>query len=217
MRQNAAMAVDLRSVLTSSSTAVVTMEMQGATLGAQAVLPMLRDVADEHGVLDAAVRLCQGARRAGVKVVHCVAEERADRAGSKINSRLQAVSAKAAGPGRTALEVGTAGSQVVPELGPEPTDLVVGRLHGLTPFMSTSLDQVLRNMGVTTIIAAGVSLNVGVLGLALNAVDLGYTVVLPIDAVAGVPWEYGQTLLDNTFAMIATLTTVDEVLAAWAP
>lgn len=210
------MAVDLAAQLAPARTAVVTMEMQGATLGAQAVLPMLRDVASEHGIVDAAARLCAAARAAGVRVVHCTAEERADRAGSKINSRLQAISAKAAGPGRTALEIGTAGAQVIAELGQTPDDIVLGRLHGLTPFMSTSLDQVLRNLGVDTIVAAGVSLNVGVLGLALNAVDLGYHVVIPTDAVVGVPYEYGQALLANTFAMLATLTTVDDLAATWS-
>ena len=42
-------------------------------------------------------------------------------------------------------------------------------------------------MGVTTVIATGVSLNVGILGLCLSAADLGYRVVVPTDAVVGVP------------------------------
>jgi len=210
------MAAELSTLINPANTALLTMEVQGATMGAQAVLPMLRDVAGEHGTVAAIARACNAARAAGVRVVHCVAEERADRAGSKINSRLQSVSAKMAGPGRTALEVGTAGAQVVPELGPHPDDIVVGRLHGITPFINTSLDQILRNLGVTTVIATGVSLNVGVLGLTMNAVDLGYQVVIPTDAVAGVPYDYGQTLLANTFAMLATLTTVDDVINAWA-
>ena len=191
------------------------MEVQGATMGAEAVLPMLREVAAEHAVVPALARLCAAARGAGARVIHCVAEERADRAGSKINSKLQSVSAKMAGPGRTALEVGTPGSRVVPELGPSPDDIVVGRLHGVTPFVNTGLDQILRNLGVQTVIATGVSLNIGVLGLTMNAVDYGYRVVIPTDAVVGVPFEYGQTLLANTFNMLATLTTVDDVLAAW--
>ena len=50
---------------------------------------------------------------------------------------------------------------------------------------STSLDPVLRNLGVTTIVAAGVSVNVAIMGFMFEAVNLGYQFVLPRDAVAG--------------------------------
>ena len=45
---------------------------------------------------------------------------------------------------------------------------------------------------MTTVVATGVSVNVGIMGLCLSAVDLGYQVVLVRDAVAGVPAEYGK-------------------------
>jgi hypothetical protein len=38
---------------------------------------------------------------------------------------------------------------------------------------------------------------------------------MPRDAVAGVPLEYAQAVLDNTLNLVATLTTTDEVVAAW--
>ena len=38
------------------------------------------------------------------------------------------------------------------------------RLHGLTPFTGTSLDRVLRNMGIDTVVAIGNSVNIGVHG-----------------------------------------------------
>ena len=55
----------------------------------------------------------------------------------------------------------------------------------------------------------------GVLGLAIEAVNFGYRVVVPRDAVAGVPADYVAALLANTFPMISTLTTTDDVLDAW--
>ena len=64
-------------------------------------------------------------------------------------------------------------------------------------------------------VAVGVSLNIGVLGLCLGATDLGYRAVVPTDAVVGVPVEYGDAVLANSVAMVAALTTVDELLAAW--
>ena len=36
-----------------------------------------------------------------------------------------------------------------------------------------------------------------------------------MDAVAGVPAEYAQAVLDNSLSLIATLTSSDDVLAAW--
>jgi len=113
------------------------------------------------------------------------------------------------------LAVGTEGADLMPQLGPEPEDIVVARIHGMTPFMSTSLDQILRNVGVTTVVAVGVSVNIGVFGLCLNAVDLGYDVVLVRDAVAGVPPDYAQAVVDNSLSLLATVASTDEVCALW--
>jgi nicotinamidase-related amidase len=44
--------------------------------------------------------------------------------------------------------------------GAEPTDFVLPRIHGLSALGGTSLDPILRNMGVTTIVGTGVSVNV---------------------------------------------------------
>jgi len=41
-------------------------------------------------------------------------------------------------------------------------------------------------------------------------------VVIPRDAVAGVPREYADAVLDNSLSLIATLTTADQLLDAWA-
>ena len=114
------------------------------------------------------------------------------------------------------LNIGAEGVQVMPELDPQPSDVEVQRIHGMGPFTGTSLDQILRNMGITTIVATGNSINVGVLALVLSAHDLGYQVVVPRDAVAGVPKAYGDAVLENTIGLLSTVTTTDEVLGAWA-
>ena len=53
-----------------------------------------------------------------------------------------------------------------------------------------------------TVIATGVSVNLGVLGLAIEACNLGYQVVVPRDTVAGIPATYAEAVLDNTFPLI---------------
>ncbi len=82
----------------------------------------------------------------------------------------------------------------------------------MSPFTGTSLDTWLRSLGVRTVVATGVSVNLGVLGLAIEAGNLGYQVVVPRDAVAGLPASYADAVLDNTFPLISTLTTVDDVI-----
>lgn len=207
------MPVDLRSLVDPASTAVLTMELQRGVTGDLSAMPELAEEVRASGLLDNVARLCDAARTAGARVVHCTAVYRADGQGSKANSRIQAASRKL---NQERLAIGSPGAEVMPEIGPQPSDIEVARIHGMTPFTSTSLDQILRNMGVTSIIATGNSVNIGVLGLVLTGVDLGYQVIVPRDAVAGVPKEYADAVIENTIGLLATVCTTDEIIEAWA-
>ena len=206
------MPVDLSELAAPEGCAVLTQEIQRGVVGDLTSFPQLAEAARSVGVVPNTARLLAGARGRGVPVVHCTAEFRADRAGSTVNCSL--IAAMVRNPDH--LLVGSPATELVPELGPEPGDLVSNRLHGVSPFTGTALDTWLRSLGVTTVVATGVSVNLGVLGLAIEAVNLGYRVVVPRDTVAGLPVEYADAVLDNTFPLITTLTTVDELLAVWA-
>ncbi|MHB1710438.1 MAG: cysteine hydrolase family protein [Acidimicrobiales bacterium] len=192
-------------------TAVLTMELQRGVVGDLSAFPQLADAATRAGVVPTTARLVAASRRLRVPVIHCTAEFRPDRAGTAVNCRLMAAALRL--PGH--LLSGSPSAELVPELTPAASDLVCPRLTGVSPFSGTPLDQWLRNLGATTVIATGVSVNLGVLGLVIEAVNLGYQVVVPRDAVAGVPAEYAEAVLDNTFPLLATLVRVDEVLSAW--
>jgi nicotinamidase-related amidase len=110
---------------------------------------------------------------------------------------------------------GSEGATLLPELGPEPTDLVLSRWHGVGPMGGTDLDAVLRNLGVSTIVVVGVSLNVAIPNLVMDAVNAAYTVVLPRDAVAGFPAEYGEAVIANSLSLLATVTSTDELISTW--
>ncbi|CAB4756955.1 MAG: isochorismatase family protein [Actinobacteria bacterium] len=207
------MPIDLRALVNPETTAVLTMELQRGITGDLAAMQQLAEEVRALGVVDNAARLCAGARAVGASVVHCTAAFRPDEQGSAFTSRLSKASRKL-NQGR--LNIGAEGVQVMPELDPQPSDVEVQRIHGMGPFTGTSLDQILRNMGITTIVATGNSINVGVLALVLSAHDLGYQVVVPRDAVAGVPKAYGDAVLENTIGLLSTVTTTDEVLGAWA-
>ncbi|HEX3980473.1 MAG TPA: cysteine hydrolase [Acidimicrobiales bacterium] len=205
------MPVELSDLAAPGTCAVLTQEIQRGVVGDLSSFPQLAEAARQVGVVPNTARLLAAARARNVPVVHCTAEFRPDRAGSTVNCSL--IAAMVRNPEH--LLVGTTPAELIAELGPEPGDLVSSRLHGVSPFTGTALDTWLRNLGVGTVVATGVSVNLGVLGLAIEAVNLGYRVVVPRDTVAGVPRAYADAVLDTTFPLISTLTTVDELVAAW--
>lgn len=206
------MAVDLTELLAPERTAVLTMELQRGVVGDRAAIPDLQAEVARRGIVDQAARVVDAARAAGARVVHCVAEFRADRAGSNDNAPLLRALAR----GEPNLVVGTESTELVADLGPAPSDLVAARRHGLTPFPGTDLDQTLRNLGISTVVATGVSVNIGITGLVMVAVDLGYRCVVVTDAVAGVPADYADAVVQHTLAPLATLASADQVCAVWA-
>lgn len=205
------MALDLRSLLDPTSTAVVTSECQNGVLGPDSALPDLAAIANEHMVPNGA-RLVHAARTAGVQVVHAVFWRRPDNRAGNTNGRLFVAMNKFSPP----MEPGSPGAEPIAEFGHSPDDLVIGRYHGLDPIGGTDLDPILRNLGVRTVVVVGVSLNVALMGLTIGLVNAGYQVVLPRDAVAGVPMDYAQTLIDGSYAFISTVVTADDVIGAWA-
>ena len=201
---------DLGSLLDPAHTAVVTSECQNGVVGTEAIFPQLAHAA--AGAVEQIARLVSAAHSADAHVVHCLALRRPDAKGTNSNARLFA----AAGRAPVVLAPGSHAAALLPALGPRPDDLVLTRLHGLSPMAGTDLDAVLRNLEVTTIVVAGVSVNVAITNLVMDAVNLGYQVVLPRDAVAGTPVEYADAVIDNTLSLLATVTTVDDVLRAWS-
>lgn len=206
------MPLDLTELLRPEHTAVLTMECQRAVVGDLSPLAEIRDAVAQKGSLTATGQLCEHARKVGARVVHCTVEHRPDRAGSAENCRILAMAARET---QAPLLAGSPAAELVPELGCQSTDIISPRSHGMTPFTSTSLDQTLRNLNVKTIIACGQSLNIGIVGLVMSAVDLGYNAVVATDAVAGVPESYAADVLENTLYFLAQLMTSQEIVACW--
>lgn len=208
------MPVDLAALTAPRHTAVLTMETQRGVCGDLAMLPQLRDATQARGTVAAMTRLLRAARAAGVAVVHCTVAYRADRAGTPTNAPLFAALLRDVGGNMTE---GSPSVELLPELEQHPGDLVESRSHGISPFAGTSLDATLRALGVATIVPCGVSLNLGIFGMVVEAVNFGYQVALPTDAVVGVPPEYGDALVGNSMGLVATLTSVAALTAAWSP
>jgi len=204
--------LDLRTLVAPEHTALVLQEVQNGVVGSPSALPALADSAAAVDLIGNCAALARAARALGVTVLHCTAETRDDGRGANRNARLFVGVRNAP----VKLSPGSDAVQVPAEIGVDPADVVLARYHGLGPMTGTQLDPMLRNLGVTTIVGVGVSLNVGVTDLVFDAVNRGYQVVVPRDAVAGVPFEYGLDVLEHTLHVLATLTTTADIVAAWS-
>jgi nicotinamidase-related amidase len=206
----------LTGLLVPETTAVLTMELQNGVVGTGALMKALVDEVDRVGVRATAGRLCEAARERGIQVVHCVAENRGDGRGAADNCKVFAMNNRLRREtGLTPIDQGTDGAKLVSELGPDDRDIVVPRIHGLTPFTQTSLDQILRNLSIRTLVVTGVSVNMGIFGTVMSAVDLGYNVIIVRDGVCGVPREYSDAVLENSLSLLATIASADDVIGAW--
>jgi nicotinamidase-related amidase len=206
------MALELAALVAPAHTALVLQEVQNGVVGSPSVLPELAAAAAAVRLVEHCAALAAQARAVGVPVFHCTAETRDDLLGANRNARLFAGVRKTPLP----LSPGTAAVQVPDAIGVGAHDVVLARHHGLGPMTGTQLDSMLRNLGVTTIVGVGVSVNIGMTNFAFDAVNRGYQFVMPTDAVAGVPAEYAAAVITHTLALVATLTTTAALLEAWA-
>jgi nicotinamidase-related amidase len=203
------MPLDLVKLVSPAHTALVTQEVQRGVCGDLSALPDLARAAQL--ALPNMKALVEAARTAGVPVIHCIAERRADGKGANANARIFQYMAKVENP----LLPGSPAAEICPEVAPTREDLILPRLHGLSPFQGTELDFLLRNLEVTTIVGVGVSVNIAIQNLAFDAVNSGYQVVLPRDAVAGFPDDYVDLVFQHTLGAIATLPPTSALLEAW--
>jgi nicotinamidase-related amidase len=205
--------VDPKALLDPRQAAFLMMECQTGIIGGEAgKLGALGESVARHGTIAQIARVLGAARAAKVPVFHCTMARRPDGGGAVANCLLLAATKKSGGPG---LLPGSPAWAPVAELAPVDGDWVLMRYHGLSPFHATELDQLLRNLGVRTVVVTGVSVNVGVLAMTIDAVNAGHQVVIPREAVAGTPDEYVAAVMQHTLRLLATITTVDEVVAAW--
>jgi nicotinamidase-related amidase len=202
----------LRRLIEPSSTALLVQELQNGVVGPDSSLPALADAVRETNALQAAGAVTRAARAVGVPVIHCTAESQPDGFGANRNARIFAAARRRGLENRPSSDA----VQPVADLF-EANDYVLPRFHGLSPLTGTHLDSLLRNNGTTSLVVIGVSVNLAVTNLVMDAVNRSYQVVLVSDAVAGVPVGYGREVVRNTLALIATVVTSEQLEEAWSP
>jgi len=102
---------------------------------------------------------------------------------------------------------GTWGWQIVDELQPQEDELVVQKVR-YDAFYGTSLDHMLRQWGVDTLVICGTVANICVHYTAASAALRWYRVVIPRDAVSALePFDLESSLRQTGFLFAGTITT----------
>jgi nicotinamidase-related amidase len=104
-------------------------------------------------------------------------------------------------------------ADLVPELGIQPTDLIITKRQW-GAFYGTELDLQLRRRGVDTIVLCGISTNMGVESTARDAYERGYSQIFVEDAMAARdPDGHGHTVR-TLFPRLGRVRSTAEVVAA---
>jgi nicotinamidase-related amidase len=146
-----------------------------------------------------------------VPVVHCTIVPRKDFKGFIVNSALASMLKKGG-----IMHAGDPRSGIHPIVAPHPDDIISERCHGMSAFHGTELEPILRGLGVQTVLLAGVSTNIALPGIALEATNRGFEAVLVEDCTAGGTAETHQVQITMHLPLLATISNAADVSAALA-
>jgi nicotinamidase-related amidase len=155
----------------SGGKAVVVVDMQKDNVGrfCQEIIPNIK-------------LLLERAREKGIPVVFaCDSRYPSDFIFARIGHKLSCIR-------------GTEGVKVIEELGPQATDVVIEK-RMMSGFFGSDLDFTLRQLGVQSLIVVGVATVGCVLKTAMDALELGYEVMVPADCCATPSSEYHELAL----------------------
>jgi nicotinamidase-related amidase len=151
------------------------------------------------------VRLLQQARQAGAHPVLVHVGGSADGA-----DRLRPLADE---PMRVSGALPPDWSELIPELGRQPGDLVIlKRQWGA--FYGTDLDLQLRRRGRDTIVLCGIATEFGVESTARDAYERGYQLVFASDAMTGASAESHANAVERIFPRMGRVRTTDQIVAA---
>jgi nicotinamidase-related amidase len=171
----------------------------------------------ESGAIERSVEMVGAARTAGIAVFYANSTHRPDASdyGPTIVDANINLEPWPDGPklmGNPPATEGTQGAQVIAELTPGPNDYIVLK-HRWSAFAGTSLDMLLRWLGIDTILLAGGSTDLGVLATAYAARDLGYHLVVLRDACHTHRPNAQEFCMDQLFPRMARVMSVMEVVS----
>ncbi len=196
-----------------AKTAVVLIEYQndfvsegGALHGAVA------GVMESTGMLENTRRLVEQARAAGATIVHAPITFKAGY--GEIAAHPYGILKGVVDS--TAFVKGSWGAEIVDELAPQESDIVVEGKRGLDTFATTNLDFILRARGITTIALGGFLTNCCVESTMRTGYEKGYQVVTLSDCVAATSEEEHGNAIQFDFPMFSQPMSADEFAGSLA-
>ncbi len=183
-------------------TAIVVIDLQKGIAGMPGGAPHSRPT-----VIANSARLLAAARQAGAQPVLVHVGGSADGA-----DRLHATADQ---PMRATGTLPPDWSELIPELGRQPGDIVIlKRQWGA--FYGTDLDLQLRRRGLTAIVLCGIATEFGVESTARDAYERGYELVLAADAMTGLSAESHLNAIERIFPRMGRVRSTEEIIAALA-
>lgn len=171
------------------------------------MLPGLAEQASKRHIVAHIARLAQAFRDVQQPVVYCTIAHRPDLAGVLANSLLGAMTRK-----HPRMLAGTTDVEVPEPIRPKHDDFVSCRTTGITAFYGTDLDAMLRLQMIDTLVVCGVSTNIALPGLAIEAVNRGYQVLLAEDATAGVSADTHVFMVEHVLRAVSVVSSTGALL-----
>jgi nicotinamidase-related amidase len=180
---------------------------------------IVSQIAGGDAVVERVGTLIRSARAAGVRIVYTrhynvpltwagVGQLRMARTWQRARraSELKAV-----------LQLGSPGVQIVEALAPRPEDVVLDKVT-MSAFEGTPLALLLRDLGLCSVLLAGIALEVGIEPTARHAADLGFIPVLIQDACGSGHAEAGErSIAALRYSGDTVLTDLASVIRALQP
>lgn len=203
-------------------TAIITVDCHRGHLDpAFATMPVAAGQAAR--VVAAAGRLLRAGRAAGIPVIHVILQTRVRADGTAesmsnpfwraVETAEQSLTPELPSTVRGHNLAGSPQTELMPELGPEPGDIVIDTKRRLSIFRDTDLDLLLSGLGADTVVLCGINTNTCVLCACFEAFNRDLRVVVVSDAVASM---YGEDLhffgLQNIGRCLGWVVSLDEFL-----
>jgi nicotinamidase-related amidase len=102
-------------------------------------------------------------------------------------------------------------TELAPELEQHPEDHTISKQRW-GAFIGTSLDEYLRERGVTQVVLTGIATSVGVESTARSAYDHGYHVVLIVDAMTDRDADAHRQSIEKIFPRLGETAKADDLL-----
>jgi nicotinamidase-related amidase len=102
-------------------------------------------------------------------------------------------------------------TEIIPELEQQPGDFLVSKQR-VGAFIGTSLNEFLRQRGVTQVFVTGIATSGGVEATARSAHDHGYHVVVVVDAITDRDPEVHRFFVEKMFPRISETETTENIL-----